>query len=228
MDDDRGQPKLVAVLRSVPKTLAVATAAMNALIAGPSAFERDASPAIESLVPAGTRLLGISIEDGIAIVDLSNEFATGGDQSTIDGRFAQVVYTVTQFRNVSAATVRVEGRTLFGPDGRDQYRDGWLPEIFVDRPAYGAAIGNPARVTGLTRVFEATFRITILDRNGRALIDQMAMADCGSGCWGSFDVTIPYDVSNAQWGTLRVYDRSARDGSPQDVRDYPVWLTPQG
>ena len=43
---------------------------------------------------------------------------------------------------------------------------------------------------------------------------------------GTFDVTLRYDVDKAQWGTLRVYYGSAKDGSPQGIRDYPVWLTP--
>ena len=54
----------------------------------------------------------------------------------------------------------------------------------------------------------------------------MTMATCGTGCRGTFDVTLQYDVPKAQWGTLRVYFGSAMDGSPEDIRDYPVWLTP--
>jgi len=52
------------------------------------------------------------------------------------------------------------------------------------------------------------------------------MATCGTGCWGTFDVTIRYNVSKAGWGTLRVFEPSARDGSPVHVTEYPVWLTP--
>jgi germination protein M len=120
-----------------------------------------------------------------------------------------------------------EGISLDGPVGRADYVD-LLPAIFVGRPAFGAAIGNPARVAGSANVFEATFRITILDGAGRTIADQQAMATCGSGCRGTFDVTVRYDVPKAQWGTLRVWDGSAKDGSPQDVREYPVWLTPAG
>jgi len=111
--------------------------------------------------------------------------------------------------------------------GRADYREE-LPEIFVDRPAWGAALGNPGRITGLTRVFEATFRVEIVDANGRVLVDKRLMASCGTGCWGTFDVTIPYQVAKGQWGTLRAFDLSARDGSRENVREYPVWLTPAG
>ena len=52
------------------------------------------------------------------------------------------------------------------------------------------------------------------------------MATCGSGCRGTFDATIAYDVAKAQYGTLHVYEPSAKDGSPVNIRDYRVWLTP--
>jgi hypothetical protein len=150
-------------------------------------------------------------------------------------RLGQVVYTLTQFSTVRAVLFQVEGRTVttFGPEGivldgpqrRADFED-QLPSTFVDRPAFGAAAGNPARITGTSNVFEATFRVALLDGSRNVLVDKMAMATCGTGCRGTFDVTLQYDVPKAQWGTLRVYFGSAQDGSPTDIRDYPVWLTP--
>ena len=233
LDGGQGSAGLVAVLREVPETRAVARAAINGLIEGPNRAEREAG--ISSAVPEGTRLLGISIEDTTATIDLSREFESGGGSASTLIRLGQVVFTLTQFPTVDRVVLWIEGQpvAVFGSEGlildapqtRAMYRD-LLPAIFVDRPAWGASIGNPARVTGLSNVFEATFRIAILDNQGRTLVDQRAMATCGTGCWGTFDVTLRYDVDSAQWGTLRVYDRSAMDGSPQDIRDYRVWLTP--
>jgi hypothetical protein len=225
----------VAVLREIPATKGVATAAMNALLDGPSGAER--SGGLSTTIPDGTDLLGLSIKDGVATVDLSREFESGGGSASVLGRLAQVVYTLTQFPSVQSVLFRVEGRDLHalggegavldGPVGRDDYA-AILPSIFVDRPAWGAALGNPGRVTGNADVFEASFRITLIDGTGKVLVDQHAMATCGTGCRGTFDVTLRYDVPKAQYGTLRVYYGSAKDGSPQDVRDYPVWLTPAG
>ena len=45
-----------------------------------------------------------------------------------------------------------------------------------DRPAWGAAIGNPAKVSGSANVFEATFRIAILDGAGKVLADEQQAA----------------------------------------------------
>ena len=229
-----GSTGLVPVLRAVPHTAAVATAAMNALLAGPTADE-SGPRTITSAVPTGSRLLGLSIRNGVATVDLSTEFDSGGGSASTRYRLAQAVYTLTQFPTVTSVLFQVEGRTvtvfgsegivLDGPVGRAADLD-LLPDIFVDRPAYGATIGNPARITGNAGVFEATFRIALLDAKGAILVDQQVMATCGTGCRGTFDVTLRYEVSQGQWGTLRAYNLSARDGSPESVREYPVWLTP--
>jgi germination protein M len=66
----------------------------------------------------------------------------------------------------------------------------------------------------------------LLDAEGRPILEMPAMATCGTGCRGTFDVTLAYSVPQAGWGTLRVWEASAMDGSPQNVREYPVWLTP--
>jgi Sporulation and spore germination/Immunoglobulin-like domain of bacterial spore germination len=214
----------VAVLREIPATKSVATAAMNALLAGPNAVER--ANRISSALPAGTQLLGITIANGIATVDLSGEFAAAAGGNAYQQRLGQVVYTLTQFPSVQGVNLRIDGEGDANVLKRTDYVD-LLPTMWVDRPAWGAAIGNPAHVTGSADVFEATFRVAILDGSGKVLADQQVMATCGTGCRGTFDVTVPYDVAKAQYGTLRVYDPSEQDGSPQDVRDYRVWLTPK-
>jgi germination protein M len=228
-----GSDGLVAVLREVPGTKAVATAAVNQLLAGPTADESGRS--ISTAVPEGSQLLGLSIEGGVATVNLSSEFESGGGSASVLTRLGQMVYTLTQFPTVKSVVFQIEGqtRTTFSSEGvvldkpatRADYVS-LLPDIWVDRPAFGAAIGNPAHVTGNANVFEATFRISIIDATGKVLADQQAMASCGTGCRGTFDVTISYDVAKAQYGILRVYDLSAKDGTPESVRDYRVWLTP--
>lgn len=230
-----GSDGLVAVLREVPGTKAVATAAVNALLAGPSAIET--SHAITSAVPDGSQLLGISIADGVATVDLSAEFESGGGSASVLTRLGQMVYTLTQFPKVTSVAFQIEGVTskTFSSEGvvldkpvtRADYVD-LLPDIWVDRPAWNAAIGNPAHVTGNANVFEATFRVAILNSSGKTIADEQVMATCGTGCRGTFDTTISYSVTKGQYGVLRVYNLSAKDGTPESIRDYRVWLTPKG
>ena len=229
-----GTAGLVPIVRAVPQTQAVAGAAMTALLAGPTADESTGG-VITSAVPVGSRLLGLSIKNGIATVDLSGEFESGGGSASVITRLGQVVYTLTQFPTVQSVAFEIEGRparvfsseglVLEGPLGRDDYDD-LLPAIYVDQPAYGAGIGNPARISGSANVFEATFVVTVLDSTGAPIAQTQAMATCGTGCRGTFDAIAPYSVLKAGWGTLRVWDGSAKDGSPENVREYPVWLTP--
>ncbi len=230
-----GNEGLAPVLREVPETKATAKAAMEALLGGPKGAELDGSPAMYSAIPDGTELLGLTIEDGVATVDLSGEFASGGGTFSVMGRLAQVVYTLTQFSTVDAVafelagapvtTFSSEGVILDGPVGRTDYRD-FLPAIFLDRPAWGAAAGNPARISGVANVFEATFRVQILDAKGAVIADEQVMATCGTGCWGTFKQDVAYSVGKGQYGTVRVFEPSAKDGLPINVVEYRVWLTP--
>lgn len=246
------EPTLVPVLRTVPKSPATATAAMTALLAGPSAKERAAVPPIKTLIPSDTKLLGIEISGGLATVDLSAAFATFSPEDAWDGgmfelrgRLAQVVYTLTQFTTVDRVEFQLEGKpieVLYGmadpedgsseavvldkPVTRATYQDHYLPLIFVDRPAWGAALPDSGRVSGLANVFEAQFRIALLDRNDNVLVDRPVLATVGTGEWGRFEVALSYDVPTAQWGTLRVWDISEAHGRAIAVREYPVYLRP--
>jgi len=229
-----GSEGLVAVLREVPATKTVATAAVKAALEGPTSGE--AGRSITSAIPEGSQLLGLTIDGGVATVDLSAEFESGGGSASVLTRLGQMVYTLTQFPTVKSVVFQIEGVTkhvfssegvvLDKPSTRADYVE-LLPDIWVDRPAFNAAIGNPAHVTGNANVFEATFRIAIIDAAGKTIADEQVMASCGSGCRGTFDVTIPYTVSKGQYGILRAYNPSAKDGTPESIRDYRVWLTPK-
>ncbi len=86
---------------------------------------------------------------------------------------------------------------------------------------------TPARVTGSAQaIFEATFRVTLLDGGGRTIADQQVMAACMCGS-GALRCDRRYDVPKAQWGTLRVWAGSAKDGSPSAVREYPGLADPR-
>jgi hypothetical protein len=230
-----GSDGLVPVLRETALD-DLPSAAMTALLAGPSS-EESGDRTITSAIPAGTRLLGLEIADGVASVDLSQEFESGGGSTSMFVRLGQVVFTLTQFSDVQSVRFLVEGQavSVFSGEGivldRPQARadaEGVLPAIFVDLPAYGGTLENPARISGTANVFEAQFRLTLLDAAGATIADVPANAACGTGCRGAFELTVPYAVERAQTGTLRVWDGSMKDGRPVNVREYPVGLVPAG
>ena len=99
--------RLVEALRTHTATPRVATAALAALLAGPTRAERAA--ALTTDIPRGTRLLGVTIANGVASVDLTSGYEAGADARSLQLRLAQVVYTLTQFPTVKAVRFELNG-----------------------------------------------------------------------------------------------------------------------
>lgn len=98
-----------SVVRAVDSPM-VATNAVQALIDGPTPAEMDTE--LSTSIPANTLLLGLTIEDGLATVDLSREFEVGGGSFNILSRLAQVVYTLTQFPTVDEVLFYIDGEPV--------------------------------------------------------------------------------------------------------------------
>ena len=98
-----------SVIRAVDSPL-VATNAIKALIEGPTPEEMDKE--LSSSIPKDTLLLGLTIEDGLATIDLSREFEVGGGSMNILSRLAQVVYTLTQFPTVDEVLFHIDGQPV--------------------------------------------------------------------------------------------------------------------
>jgi hypothetical protein len=52
------------------------------------------------------------------------------------------------------------------------------------------------------------------------------MATSGSGTRGTFDLTIPFVVSQPVDGILRLWEYSAKDGSEVNIVEIPLRLVP--
>jgi hypothetical protein len=113
--------RLVEELRAHAATREVATAAVKALLAGPTGSERETG--IRTEIPDGTRLNGITISKGHAVVDLSSEYEAGASSHSLQLRLAQVVYTLTQFPTVTKVRFLVDGTPVLDHAvGRDTYK----------------------------------------------------------------------------------------------------------
>jgi germination protein M len=224
----RGE-KLGVAHRRVPGTKAVGRAALEQLLEGPTPAESDAG--LQSQIPAGTKLLGLSIEGGTATVDLSGGYASGGGSLTMFARLAQVVYTLTQFPTVDGVvfeldgvpteTFSSEGIVLDHPQTRADYED-LAPAILVETPAVGDTVSSPLRLTGTANTFEATLEYALSDWDGKIIANGFATATCGTGCRGTFDVSVPFEWSGEPRGSLVVFERSAKDGSRTNVVEIPL------
>ena len=226
--------QLVRHTRSLESTPLVATAAMNELLAGPNAAETKAG--LATSVPAGTKLLGISIKKGVATVDLTSQYQSGGGSLSMKARLAQVVYTLTQFPTVRAVLFHLDGEpvnvfsgegiVLDHPVGRKDYED-LLPVITVDKPAAGARVSSPVDVSGSANVFEANVTVKVLDDSGNVVSQIFTTATCGTGCRGTYSVPVTFKVGREQSGTILVSDDDAAGlGTPPHQVRIPVVLVP--
>ena len=225
---------LNVVKRTQKATPRVATAALESLFEGPESFESESG--VSTAVPRGTQLLGLAIEDGIASVDLTSEFESGGGSLAMTMRLAQVVCTLDQFPTVKGVLFSLDGEpvdvfsgegiVLDHPVGCKDYED-VHPVILVTSPTAGERIGNPVTIKGSANVFEANVTVLILDENDEEIVRTFTTATCGSGCRGDFSVVLEYDVDEEQPGTILVQDDDAAGtGTPPHQVRIPVVLTP--
>jgi germination protein M len=215
--------------RTIAASSAVGSAALSALLSGPAPGEQAAG--LSTAVPAGAHLLGLRIADGIAVVNLDSSFAARVSPAGELARVAQVVFTLTQFPTVLRVAFQIDGAapdpfasgavSVARPLSRSDVL-GALPAILVENPAVGDALHGSLHLTGLAAVFEAQFRVQLVDGTGKVLLDEPVHASAGTGTWGTFDVTFSFTASNSTVSTLRVFDLSQKDGSPIDEVDLHI------
>jgi hypothetical protein len=215
--------------RTEPFTPAVGSRALEALFEGPTSAERAAD--LGTTINPGTRLNGLTIDDGVATVDLDGTFIDQQTPAIAVGSLAQVIYTLTQFDRIQGVVFEIDGRPLTnfggyeidGAQRRANFGD-QLPPILVQSPRLGERVSSPTHISGTADVFEAVVSIAILDQTGRVIASTFTMATCGTGCRGTFDTDVAYDVRATQHGTIHVYEVSAMDGSEINVVNIPVTL----
>jgi sporulation and spore germination protein len=121
--------RLVETLRTHKPTRRVATAALEALLAGPTKNER--ASGLTTAIPGDSRLLGVTIANGVAHVDLTSDFESAAGSRALQLRLAQVVYTVTQFPTVKAVRFSLDGSPVSVVSG-----SGSVVDRAVGRDAY--------------------------------------------------------------------------------------------
>lgn len=227
--------KIAAARREVSDSmpLAAAAAAVEELLEGTREDEADAG--LLSAVPEDTRLLGLTVRNRTAVADFSAEFAAAAGRLATAQRFAQVVYTLTQFPGIARVRFEVEGRHVpaRGKDGvaferpvdRASY-ESVTPPVLIESPVVGSGVRSPLRVRGTANTFEATFFLHVVDQEGRRIAERLVTATSGSGTRGAFDVTVSFRIADEQRGTLVAFERSAKDGSTINVVQVPLELRP--
>ena len=229
----RGE-SLFVTWRERAGTRRVGTAAMEDLLAGPTPLEARAG--VTTVIPAGTRLLGLTVSKGVATVDLSSEFESGGGSASMSARLAQVACTLDQFPTVKGVSFELDGQPVdvFSGEGivldhpvrcRD-YQD-LLPVILVEHPSIGQRVESGITVSGSANVFEANVTVRVLDAGGTELSRGFTTATCGTGCRGTFSMDVDFEVTHEQAGTIVISDDDAAGtGTPPHEVRIPVTLMP--
>jgi hypothetical protein len=196
--------KVQPVARAVPQTQAVATAALEELVAGPTTSEGELG--LTSDVSAAAS--GIAISNGVATLDVADLTRTAR---------AQIVYTLTQFPTVKA--VEIGGTRYTRADFEDE-----TPLILVESPLSFENVTAPIRAKGTANTFEATFQYDVVGPDGKVLDTHFVTATSGTGQRGTFDFTTKAVDAEGD-GALVVYELSAKDGSRIHEVRIPVTLT---
>jgi spore germination protein GerM len=209
---------------------ALARAALEALLEGPTADDGE----LASAIPDGTQLLDVALgDDGVLTVDLTREFESGGGSRSMQLRVAQVVYTATQFPTVTGVSFRLDGEpvTAIGGEGLlvdtpqtpAQFED-VTPLVLVQEPLPGDTVSCPIRARGTSNTFEATSLMGVVAGEDEMPPEPptIVTATSGTGTRCTFDVEVACSPPEGGEGFLVSWWDSAKDGSPQDVQHIPL------
>lgn len=220
---DREARRVVPVTRYLDPDSGLALQAVRAIVTGPVPGD----PAgVTSAVPADTRVLGLTIRDSVATVDLSRSFEAGAGSASVRMRLAQLVYTLTRFPAVRRVTLHLDGRLVdvFSAEGLEVSRPitradfpdlaPWDddPPVVLTEPVPGSTVHGPIRIRGTANVFEAHVGLRVRDPAGRKLVETWTTATCGTGCRGTFEKVVPLPDSLRGDLVVEAYAPSAEDG----------------
>ncbi len=188
--------------------------AIAALLAGPTAADR--SLGAQSLIPAGTRLLGVQLAGTTATVRVSPDFEASSAPEDADRlRVAEVVFTATQFPQIHAVVLASENNAAgtIGPPLTRQDLTDVLDTVLTDTPVAGETVTSPLHVSGMSDTFEGHVSLRLRDAHGRVLADTSTDATSGNGVWGTFAADVPFSKPATATGTLEVFDASQGDSA---------------
>ncbi|MCL6558749.1 MAG: GerMN domain-containing protein [Firmicutes bacterium] len=221
---------LVREVHQVPYSKEVARAALEELVNG-----TPTTPGAVKVLPQGTKILGITVRNGLATVDFSRDVLRANQGATGEAMGIQsIVNTLTEFPTVQKVSFLVEGKVdqrardwwghvgLYNqPFTRDISRV-YEPVIWVTAPVKGQKITSPVTVKGTARVFEASVSVRLKDESGNVIARGFTTATQGAPGHGDFVITLPFTASPGGKGTLEIYWTSPNDGSELNVVAVPV------
>jgi hypothetical protein len=221
---DREARRVVPVTRHLDPDSGLALQAVRAMASGLAPGDPAGTT---TAVPEGTRVLGLTIRDSIATVDLTRAFESGAGSASVRMRLAQLVYTLTRFPAVRRVRIHLDGRPaeVFSAEGLDVSRPigradfpdlaPWDddPPVVLTEPVPGSTVRGPVTVRGTANVFEANVGLRVRDGAGKKILETFTTATCGTGCRGTFEKVLELPASLHGDLVIEAYAPSAEDGS---------------
>ena len=193
------------------------------------------TPGATTVIPLGTKVLGLKVDKGLAIVDFSREVLKANVGSAGEALGIQsIVNTLTEFPGIERVSFTVEGKVdeqtrdwwghvgLYDQPFKRNISVVWEPVIWVTSPQPGDKVSSPLKVTGTARVFEATVNLRVLDKDGNKLAETHTMATAGAPERGTFETDIEFPKPSTDKGYVEALWYSPKDGSELDKVRVPV------
>lgn len=207
----------------------VAKAALVEVLDGPDATESGIG--MVGGIPAGTELLGLEISGGVATVDLSKAFTSGGGSLSMQLRVGQIVYTLTQFPTVKSVTIHIEGEAVDGIGGEGVAATGLdraamanvTPAILVTSPFPGATVKPSFTISGISNTFEANVLWAVSGPDGTVWKEGHTTATAGTGTWGTYRITADL-TGHSGPATVKVFEEDAESGGERSAVEVPVTI----
>lgn len=160
-----GDRYLVPVKLSIPWTEGIARSAVERLVASYQSDSLLSGSGLKAPLPPGTRVIGLTIRDGVARIDFSQDFLDtreGMERVVLDA----VTYSLTEFETVDQVEILVEGGLL----------DEFPPGVPLEQPL-GRDRGINLEVCGEVEDLRETSRVQVFF--------------CGRGEEGSISYLVP-------------------------------------
>lgn len=198
-----GDGCLIPMTRWIQMQQGIARAAVGLCIDSAMAREEVAYYGVYPVIPEDTVILGLSIRDGIAVIDFNKQLLQYNGAGSEKNIVASIVYTLTEFKNVSGVRILVNG-----------YPQGVL-KFGTD---ISQALGREdVAINTQAAVFE----------NGRGKVDVFLMKRANEGFTYMAPVSVPVaggseePVTNAQTARLLLEQLLIKDGENGTFSEIP-------
>lgn len=222
------RPYLAPERHRVPRTQAVARAALEELVHGTAQDPDHSTP-----FPRASKVNSVTIRGKVATVDWSAEVLTANAGAETESLGIQsVVYTLTEFSSIASVRFTVDGKERGTASNGRAIEDFWghvglseqpwsrapqievLAPITLWTPLDGSRSTGTLRLTGEASTFEANVGIVLRDEAGRVVEQTSVTALRGAPQRGPFAATLAFvPPASAQIWTLEVIEDSPEDGS---------------